>query len=144
MYRDNDRARCLWHVVRRHSWGPDERRHDTNEERVRASHLLHEVQVAAQFPKLRREDVSKEEEKITVRNMEDKSFQVEGVQKEKELKKENKKSEVVGWSTEKVEEKQVNTSSKTRKKWCNGGTSIRKEITMCGKRCRKAEKFSMS
>ena len=62
------------------------------------------------------EDVSKEE-KITMRKMEGKSLQVDGVQKvpdlfvsqvatkEKEPKKENKKRKVVGWSTEKMEEK---------------------------------------
>ena len=62
------------------------------------------------------EDVSKEEEKITVRKMEGKRLQVEGVQKvleflvsqvvtkEKEPKKEKKKTWLVRWSTEKMRE----------------------------------------
>ena len=64
------------------------------------------------------EDVSEDEEKIKMRKMEGKSLQVEGVQrapellvsqvftKDEEPKEEEKKMKVVGWSTEKMEEKE--------------------------------------
>ena len=94
------------------------------------------------------EDARKEEEKITMRKMEGKSLQVEGVQtapelpvsqvlmKEEEPKKEMKKSKVAGWSTEKMDEKARKQALKTLKKWCNGGASIKKKSTLCGKDCR--------
>ena len=66
----------------------------------------------------------KEDEKITMKEMEGRILQVNGVQKapqlrispvvtkEKELKKEKKKSKLVGWSTATMEEKERNQEFK--------------------------------
>ena len=59
--------------------------------------------------------------------------------KEKEQKKEKKKSKVIGWSTQKTEEKESKQVCKNTEKWCTGGASIRKELKTCGRSCRKIE-----
>ena len=69
------------------------------------------------------EEVSKDET-ITVRKMESRSLQVEGAEKVPELrrkrrrrrrrKKKKKKNKVVGWSTEKMEERTQNGAMEVR------------------------------
>ena len=89
------------------------------------------------------EEVSEAEEKIAARNVEGKSLQVEGVQrapellvsqvvtKEKEPKKEKKKSKVVGWSTVKMEEKESKQEFKDTEEMvqCNQWRSIDPEVS---------------
>ena len=42
---------------------------------------------------------------------------------------------LIGETTEKMEEKQACGCTKTRKKWCNGGVSVKKRETQCAKNC---------
>ena len=86
------------------------------------------------------EESSKEEDKIAMRKMEGKSLQVEGVQrapelvaskvlpKEKEPKKDKKKSKVVPGPHRRWKRRQAIRNSKVRRKWCSGGTPVWKKL----------------
>ena len=95
------------------------------------------------------EDVSTEEEKITVEKMEGESLQVEGVQKapellvfqvltkEKDQRRRRKKSKLAGRSTEKMEEKARKHDFKDTEEMVQWRSINQEKSTMCGNSCRE-------